>query len=95
MLLQNWQKKWTHGEQVDQSDISELLGNDCETTGQGHQKKGQGEGRTSIHRYGIFSNLFNLLNTQYQPCKVLGSGRRRKDIKIKHDLNPKGIGYIT
>lgn len=50
--------------------------------------------RVGLVSRGIFSNLFNLLNTQYQPSKVLGSGRRRKDIKIKHDLNPKGIGYI-
>lgn len=43
----------------------------------------------------LFSDLFNLLNTQYQPNKVLGTGRRKKYIKIMHSLNPKGIGYGT
>ena len=40
-----------HRHKVDHSDLSELLGNDSETTGQTHQKEGHGEGRTSAHGY--------------------------------------------
>ena len=39
-----WQK-------VNHSDLSELRGNDSETTCQTHQKEGQSEGKTSAHGY--------------------------------------------
>lgn len=40
---------------------------------------------------GIFGHFFNSLNTQYQPSKMLGTGKKRK----VYDLNPKGVGYGT
>lgn len=50
MILQNCRRN-EHRHKVDHSDLSKLLGNDSETTGQTHQTVGHGEGRTSAHGY--------------------------------------------
>lgn len=66
-----------------QSDLSELLRRGCETIGQGYQKEGQDRDRyIELMHIGTFRNLFNSLDTHYHLRKVLGTGRKRKDIKI-------------
>lgn len=72
-----------------QSDLSELLRIGCEAIGQGYQKAGQNRDRyIELMPIGTFRNLFTSLDTHH-PRKVLGTGRKRKDIKINsYDLNP-------